>query len=276
MFCEQAQKILIDCALAGGQFLKSRFLASGIDIRTKSSAADLVTEVDLQAQKIITEKLSRALPGVPIVGEEGKTGTPAGEVIYLDPIDGTLNFVHGFNKFSVSIGYWNQDQPLAGVVYNPIDESLFHAAKGQGAFKNGKRIRVSKINSLNRSLLSTGWPYDKSQITSVLKTIARALEHAQEIRTFGSSSLSMCYLAEGVFEGFWEWDLQPWDLAAGVIIALESGATITGLAGERFQLSRGAIVASNGHIHKEMLNCILAPSADRPPKEAAGDKTRQQ
>jgi myo-inositol-1(or 4)-monophosphatase len=259
---EQVKKILIDCAMAGGQFLKNRFLAGGIDIRTKSSAADLVTEVDLQAQKIMAEKLSRALPNVQIVGEEGRAGRTSGEVIYLDPIDGTLNFVHRFNKFSVSIGYWNQDQPVAGVVYNPIDDELFHAAEGEGAFKNGKRIQVSQVNSLSRSLISTGWPYDKSQIAPVLKKIARALAHAQEIRTFGSSSLSMCYLAEGIFEGFWEWDLQPWDLAAGVIIALEAGAQITDLAGERFQLSQGAIVASNGHIHAEMLNRILAPSAD--------------
>lgn len=259
---EEIKKILIDCALAGGQFIKDRFSAGEINIRTKSSAADLVTEVDLQAQKIITEKLSQALPNVQIVGEEGMAGTPAGEVIYLDPIDGTLNFVHGFNKFSVSIGYWNQDQPVAGVVYNPIDDELFHAAEGQGAFKNDKRIRVSTVNSLSRSLISTGWPYDKSQITPALKKIARALEHAQEIRTFGSSSLSLCYLAEGIFEGFWEWDLQPWDLAAGVIIALEAGARITDLAGGKFQLSRGAIVASNGHIHTQMLNRILTPPAD--------------
>jgi myo-inositol-1(or 4)-monophosphatase len=101
---EEAKKILIDCALTGGQFLKNHFLESAIDIQTKSSAADLVTEVDLKAQKIITEKLSRALPNVQVVGEEGKTEIPTGEVIYLDPIDGTLNFVHGFNKFSVSIG----------------------------------------------------------------------------------------------------------------------------------------------------------------------------
>jgi myo-inositol-1(or 4)-monophosphatase len=258
---EETQKILIDCALAGGQFLKKRFLAGGISMRTKSSAADLVTEVDLQAQKIITEKLARALPSVQIVGEEGRAGTPSGEVIYLDPIDGTLNFVHGFNKFSVSIGYWNQDKPVAGVVYNPIDDELFHAAEGMGAFKNGKRIHVSKVRSLRRSLISTGWPYDKSQIKPALKKIARALEHAQEIRTFGSSSLSMCYLAEGIFEGFWEWDLKPWDLAAGVIIALEAGAKITALDGKRFQLSQGAIVASNGHIHTQMLNRILTLSA---------------
>jgi len=111
-----------------------------------------------------------------------------------------------------------------------LDE-LFHAADGKGAFKNNKRIRVSKVKSLRRSLISTGWPYDKSQITPVLEKIARAMAHAQEIRTFGSSSLSMCYLAEGIFEGFWEWDLQPWDLAAGVIIALEAGAKITALDG---------------------------------------------
>jgi myo-inositol-1(or 4)-monophosphatase len=142
-----------------------------------------------------------------------------------------------------------------------MDDELFHAAKGKGAFKNGKRIRVSKVKSLSRSLISTGWPYDKSQITPALEKVARALEHAQEIRTFGSASLSMCYLSEGIFEGFWEWDLQPWDLAAGVIIALEAGAKITALNGERFQLNKGAIIASNGHIHMEMLNRILMSPA---------------
>lgn len=255
---EETTKILIDCARAGGQFLKTHFLKSGIDIQTKSSPADLVTEIDLKAQQLITEKLSRALPDVQIVGEEGNNECFAGEAIYLDPIDGTLNFVHGFNKFSVSIGYWVQDQPVAGVVYNPMDDELFHATKGKGAFKNGKQIRVSTVKSLSRSLLSTGWPYDKSQITPALKKIANALSFAQEIRTFGSSSLSLCYLSEGIFEGFWEWNLQPWDLAAGVLIALEAGGKITSLEGEPFQLNKGAIVASNGHIHTQMLNRILS------------------
>jgi myo-inositol-1(or 4)-monophosphatase len=255
-------KILIDCALTGGQFLKTHFLRNGFDIQTKSSPADLVTEIDLKAQNIIIEKLSRMLPNVQIIGEEGEIETPAAEVIYLDPIDGTLNFVHGFNKFSVSIGYWIQGQPVAGVVYNPIDDELFHATRGKGAFKNNNRIQVSTVKSLNRALLSTGWPYDKSQITPVLKKISLALAHAQEIRTFGSSSLSLCYLSEGVFEGFWEWDLQPWDLAAGVIIALEAGGKITAINGEPFQLSKGAIVASNGHVHTEMLNRILTPAAN--------------
>lgn len=262
MAYENVNKILIDCALEGGRFLKDHFLKSGIDIQTKSSAADLVTEVDLKAQEIISEKLSRSLPAAQIIGEEGKNEIPAGETIYLDPIDGTLNFVHGFNKFSVSIGYWIDDQPVAGVVYNPIDDELFHATTGSGAFKNGKRIRVSKVNALNRSLISTGWPYDKSQIRPVLQKIARALESAQEIRTFGSSSLSMCYLSEGIFEGFWEWDLEPWDLAAGVVIALEAGGKVTALNGEKFQLHKGAIVASNGRIHSEILNRIVMSPAD--------------
>ncbi|RLC17744.1 MAG: inositol monophosphatase [Deltaproteobacteria bacterium] len=259
---EQITNILIDCALTGGKFLKSHFLKKGFDIQTKSSPADLVTEIDLKAQNIITDKLSRVLPNVQVVGEEGKTVIPAGEAIYLDPIDGTLNFVHGFNKFSVSIGYWIQDQPVAGVVYNPIDDELFHATRGRGAFKNGNRIQVSTVKSLNLALLSTGWPYDKSQIMPALKKISLALVHAQEIRTFGSSSLSLCYLSEGVFEGFWEWNLQPWDLAAGVLIALEAGGKITALSGEPFQLNKGAIVASNGHVHAEMLNQILRPPVD--------------
>ncbi len=151
---------------------------------------------------------------------------------------------------------------MAGVVYNPIDDELFHATRGRGAFKNGNRIQVSTVKSLNLALLSTGWPYDKSQIMPALKKISLALVHAQEIRTFGSSSLSLCYLSEGVFEGFWEWNLQPWDLAAGVLIALEAGGKITALSGEPFQLNKGAIVASNGHVHAEMLNQILRPPVD--------------
>ncbi len=248
--------VLLTAALEGGKILKKHFLSEKLEAKIKSSAADLVTNVDLETQETVIQILSRDLPGVQIIGEEKENEEASGEVIYLDPLDGTLNFFHGQRQFAVSIGYWVNEEPAAGVVFNPSDDDLFSAISGQGAFRNGKPIRVSPRRRLGQSVLATGWPYDKKELPRVLKSLERLLPVAQEVRVWGTAALAMCYLAAGALEGYWEWGLFPWDIAAGAVIAREAGCSITSIDGGLFELKQGAILATNGLVHEEMVTYL--------------------
>ncbi len=253
---KKVKDVLHAAALEGGKILKEHFQSEKVEAKTKSSDADLVTNADIKTQEAIIQTLSRDLPGVQIIGEEKENEEASREVIYVDPLDGTLNFFHGQRQFAVSIGYWVDRMPAAGVVFNPIDDDLFSAISGQGAFRNGKPIRVSPHRRLGQSILATGWPYDKKELPRVLKSLERLLPVAQEVRVWGTAALAMCYLAAGTLEGYWEWGLFPWDIAAGVVIAREAGCSITSIDGGPFELNRGEILATNGHVHKEMLGYL--------------------
>jgi len=248
--------VLVAAALEGGKVLKEHFQSEKVEAKTKSSHADLVTNADIKTQEAVIQILSRDLPGVQIIGEEKENEEASGEVIYVDPLDGTLNFFHGQRQFAVSIGYWVDRNPTAGVVFNPADDDLFFAVSGQGAFRNGRPIRVSTYRLLNQSVLATGWPYDKKELPRVLKSLERLLPVTQEVRVWGTAALAMCYLAAGNLEGYWEWGLYPWDIAAGVVIAGEAGCRITSMDGGPFELNQGAILATNGHVHEEMLRYL--------------------
>jgi len=237
---------LIAAAVEGGRILKESFRSENVQAKTKSSWSDLVTNVDLKAQEAVIAVLSRDLPGVQIIGEEKENEAVSEEAIYLDPLDGTLNYFHGLDLFAVSIGYWAEKKPLAGVVYNPVGEELYWALSGHGAFRNGEPIRVSRNRSLTQSFVATGWPYDKGETSRALRSLERVLPPVQEVRVLGSSALAMCYLAAGVLEAYWEWGLSPWDVAAGVVIAQEAGGRISSPEGEPFKVESGAVLASNG------------------------------
>ena len=248
--------VLRAAALEGGRVLKEHFQSEKVEAKTKSGHSDLVTNADLKTQETVIQILSRGLPGVQIIGEEKENEEASGEVIYVDPLDGTLNFFHGQRQFAVSLGYWVDRTPAAGVVFNPVDEDLFVAASGQGAFRNGRPIRGSPYRLLSQSVLATGWPYDKKELPRVLKSLERLLPVSQEVRVWGTAALAMCYLAAGNLEGYWEWGLYPWDIAAGVVIAREAGCRITSIDGGPFQLKEGAILATNGHVHEEMIRYL--------------------
>ena len=248
--------VLLAAALEGGKALKEHFQTDKVEAKTKTSHADLVTNVDLKTQEAIIQILSRDLSGIQIIGEEKENEEASGEVIYVDPLDGTLNFFHGQRQFAVSIGYWIDRNPVAGVVFNPVDDDLFIAALGQGASRNGRPIRVSPYRHLSESVLATGWPYDKKELPRVLKSLERLLPVTQEVRVWGTAALAMCYLAAGALEGYWEWGLYPWDIAAGVVIAREAGCRISSIDGGPFELSSGAILATNGLVHEEILQYL--------------------
>ena len=255
---KRVEEALLAAALAGGKILKEYFRSEKVQAKTKSSYADLVTNVDLMSQEAILNILSGKLPGVQVIGEEKENEQVSGEVIYLDPLDGTLNYYHGLNQFAVSLGYWAEKKPMAGVVYNPVEDELFSAVSGKGAFRNGKPIRVSQAHTLAQSFLATGWPYDKSQMPKVLKSLDRLLQPSQEVRVLGTAALALCYVAAGILEGYWEWGLYPWDVAAGIVITQEAGGRITSPEGGPFHLESGAILATNGYVHEEMLGYLNA------------------
>lgn len=236
------------------------------EIATKSQLVDLVTEVDRACEAHIVENLARARPLDSVLAEEG-SGTERAGAAYrwvIDPLDGTTNYAHGYPRFAVSIAVERAGAQAIGVVYDPLLDELYHALAGGGAFRNGRRIRVSAERELGRALVATGFAYDKARMDDDNTREFRAfLKRAREVRRDGSAALDLCYVAGGRFDAFWEYKLAPWDVAAGTLIVTEAGGRVTDtLGGASFRSGR-AVLASNGAIHEAMLEGLAAarPSA---------------
>lgn len=217
-----------------------------------------VTEVDRRCEQAITQIILNAYPHHDILTEESffeKKNSPFKWVI--DPLDGTTNYLHGIPFFSVSIGLEIEGEVRLGVVYIPILEEMFVAEKGKGAFLNGKRITVSKMGQLSRSLLGTGFPYDLHQhVDEYLSYFREFITKTFAIRRPGSAAMDLAYVAAGRFDGFWELKLQPWDVAAGSLLIAEAGGVVTDFEGRPFDIYSQEILASNGLIHEQMLQVV--------------------
>lgn len=217
-----------------------------------------VTEVDKLCDQKIVQIISEAFPDHDFLTEERtfeKKGSRWKWII--DPLDGTTNYLHGFPCFCVSIGLEVEGEVRLGVVYIPPLKELFHAEKGKGAFLNGKRIVVSLIDKLDRGLLATGFPYDVHEHTDFyLRYFRQFIIKSFAIRRPGSAAIDLSYLAAGRFDGFWEFKLHPWDVAAVSLIVTEAGGRVTDLKGQPFNIYSEEILASNGLIHQEMLQAI--------------------
>ena len=214
---------------------------------------DLVTQADKRSEAVIVGQLQKFFPQHSVAAEEG-TGKETGSVYrwHVDPLDGTTNFAHGYPCFCVSMALAKGDDLLLGVVYNPIFNELFWAARGEGAFFNGKRIHCSKIAALRGSLLCTGFPNHKRHSLPNIYYYWDFTLHSHGVRRDGSAALDLAYVAAGRFDGFWEFGLKPWDTAAGVVIVEEAGGKITDLDGKPYVLGGTSILATNGLIHAEM------------------------
>ncbi len=217
-----------------------------------------VTEVDRKCEQAIAQIILNAFPHHDILAEEGilkKKGSPYKWIV--DPLDGTTNYLHGFHFFSVSIGLEIEGEIRVGVVYVPILEEIFFAEKGRGAFLNGQRIKVSRIDQLERSLLGTGFPYDaREHVDDYLCYFRDFIKKSFAVRRPGSAAIDLAYLAAGRFDGFWELKLHPWDVAAGCLLVTEAGGIVTDFKGQPFNIYSEEILASNGLIHEEMLKVI--------------------
>jgi myo-inositol-1(or 4)-monophosphatase len=225
-----------------------------LEITQKGRRADLVTQADRASEATIVSQLGAEYPAATILGEEGgeRKGT-SNERWIVDPLDGTTNFAHAYPLFCVSIAYERDGELLAGVVYAPLMNEMFAAERGAGATLNGKSISVSAIERLDAAMLCTGFkPYD-------FETNARhfgiASNNAQAVRRDGAAALDLAYTAMGRYDGFWEFDLAPWDTAAGALIVREAGGQVTAIDGDAFWLAGRSVLASNGKIHAEL--CAL-------------------
>ncbi len=256
---------IVAIAQGAGDIIMRHF-AAPIPTTLKSSRIDIVTAADTEAEDYIVQALLARFPDHHIVGEEGGgQGAPAASAPYhwfVDPIDGTVNFASKLPHFCTSIGLATPDrQPLLGVIYDPTRRELFTAIRGQGAWLNGRPIRVTQTAELIDAVITSGFPYDKhTNPDNNLKEWAAFLVRIRGERRLGSAALDLCYVAAGRLDGYWEKDLKTWDVMAGMLIAREAGGTVTDYQGDPHpqRLDRGRYVASNGRLHAEMLQVLRA------------------
>jgi myo-inositol-1(or 4)-monophosphatase len=217
--------------------------------------ADLVTEADRKSEALILERIRAQFPSHDVMGEEG-TRIESGSDYkwYVDPLDGTTNFAHGYPVFCVSLGVRFRGKSAAGVVYDPTRDEMFAAEASKGATLNDKPIHVSTTSRLADSLIGTGFPSHKRHKNPNIHFYHQITLRSHGVRRAGSAALDLCNVACGRFDGFWEFNLNPWDTAAGVVIAEEAGARITDFSGGPFQLDSRETLASNGLVHDELLH----------------------
>lgn len=216
---------------------------------------NLVTEMDRKSERLVTEILRNAFPDYGILGEEGsKSSDPYTCRWIIDPLDGTTNYTYSYPLFGVSIALEKQGEVILGVVYNPILDELFTAEKGGGARLNGEPIHVTDTADLGKSLLASGFPYHAwSSPVDNCAEWRRFIKSTISVRCDGAASIDLCHTACGRLDGYWELDLEPWDIAAGALIVQEAGGVITQTNGEPFSHLRRSVLASNGVLHKAML-----------------------
>jgi myo-inositol-1(or 4)-monophosphatase len=234
--------------------------ASGFHI-DKKGTIDLVTEVDLECERMCRAVLAERFPDHDILAEEMSrdprqpSASPYRWV--YDPLDGTTNYAHGLPIFCSSLALQIDGHTVVGAVYDPTRAELFTAERAAGAFLNGQRLHVSAASELIDSLLVTGFPYDVHKQTADLVTMFAAfLGRARAVRRLGSAALDLCYVAAGRFDGYWEQHLWPWDVAAGALVVTEAGGTVSGMDGSEFDPAAAHLVASNGRVHTAMLSVI--------------------
>ena len=224
---------------------------------------DLVTEADRTSERLIVERLRSHFPAHSIMAEEGGGHESGSEYRwYVDPLDGTTNFAHSYPCFAVSIGLLEDGEPVAGVVLNPIANELFTAARADGACLNGKRIQVSPVEKLATSLVATGFPTHQRANNRNIYYYWEFTMRSHGVRRDGSAALDLCSVACGRFEGFWEFGLNSWDTAAGMLIVQEAGGRVTDLEGGAYHPGGRTILASNGRVHDEMRG-VAASVAER-------------
>ncbi len=231
-------------------------------------AIDLVTIADRESEAFVIGKLAEHFPHDRVIGEEGGGAGPADAefVWYVDPLDGTTNFVHGLPHFAVSLGCAFRGELVVGVVHAPAltlpaaptAGITWSAARGLGATRNHRAIAVNDASSLRRTLVATGFGADRRDLQPIADRVGRALAHTLDIRRLGSAALDLCHVADGTFGAYWEGYLKPWDLAAGVVIVREAAGRVTDFAGGD-DVFAGELVATNGHLHAEFMTAVIEP-----------------
>ena len=248
---------IIEISKKAGSIIKEGF-GTTFKIEYKTNESNLVTEIDKASEELIINFIKEKYPSHSILAEEGGDLRKSSEYLWVvDPLDGTTNFAHGLPIFSVSIGVQKNGETIAGVVYDVMRDIVYSAEKGSGAFASSEQINVSNANKLEHSLLVTGFPYNVAENPeSAFERFITLTKKARGIRRLGSAAIDFCYLASGVFDGFWEVHLHPWDICAGKLIAEEAGGIVTDFEGNSIDIFSKKILCSNKRIHKQIIDVM--------------------
>ncbi|MFT5528115.1 MAG: myo-inositol-1(or 4)-monophosphatase [Pirellulaceae bacterium] len=244
-------------ASAGCEVVK-RYFRDGFELRNKAQC-NLVTDADVASEKAIVEVIKESFPDHSVLGEETyKDDANAEHLWVIDPIDGTNNFAHAVPHFGISVGYYRGGVAQCGVIVNPARDDWYIASKGQGAFCNDKQVHVSAANQLSEVLIGVGFYYDRGvMMQNTLDTVKELFEQQiHGIRRFGTASLDLAMVGMGMFGAFFEYELSPWDFAAGRLFVEEAGGKITTCTGDDLPLAKTTVLASNGKLHEQMLEIV--------------------
>ncbi len=257
-----ALEVAKSIAVKAGDFLKGK-QAGPRSIRYKDAGkGNLVTDMDHASEEMIVKALRRSFPSHGVVAEERGRQGDTEHRWYIDPIDGTTNYAHGFPIWTVTLALEVRGRLEVGVTYAPCLGELFWAQRGKGAWRNGKRIRVTSCAAVEEALLCTGFSYQLAVRKLNLKYFAEFLMRAQAIRRVGAASLDLCWTAAGAFDGFWEMRLGPWDMAAGIVILEEAGAKVTNFGGGPVDVTHGDFLGANPALHRKMLQVMKRVKVD--------------
>ena len=254
--------IAVAAARAGGAIVRDGF-DRGVTPQYKRQF-DPVTETDQSSEAVVLSVIAEHRANDAVLAEESGGTIPDGRLWIVDPLDGTVNFVHGIPQIAVSVALWDGDRPLVGVIYDPLRDECFTAAAGQGAYLNQRPLRVSPVENLDRSVIATGFPYDHGDYADEYSLVVGAvLASVNGIRRFGSAALDLAWVAAGRYEAYWELGLAPWDQAAGILIVREAGGRVTDLDGTNSVPTTPLVLASNGLVHDGLQRVIEPLLPDR-------------
>ncbi len=248
---------IIEISKEAGKIIRDGFRTK-LTLEYKSNSSDFVTNIDKAAEYKIINFIKKEYPTHSILAEESGTENNGPEFTWvIDPLDGTMNFAHGLPIFSVSIGVMKNKEIIAGVIYDVMNNLIFSSEKGSGAFQNGRRIMVSENSDLTKSLLVTGFPYNiKDNPDFAIERFNNFLMNARGVRRLGSAAIDLCYVANGTFDGFWEVNLQPWDMCAGMLLIEEAGGRVSNFTNQNIDIYTKQLLATNGKVHTGMVKVL--------------------
>jgi myo-inositol-1(or 4)-monophosphatase len=252
-------RVAEEAARAGGKVLRGRLHDADLQVAYKDGRANIVTIADTESQRAVCGVIAGAFPDHAIIGEEGtSTGADTGHAWYVDPLDGTTNYAHGLPFFCVSVALRSHGATVAGAVFDPLHDELFSAARSEGAFVNGTPLRPSAVTRLDRALVvAQAQTVDDGEIRAYAALVERLMRVAGGVRSLGSPALALCSIAAGRLEAYCEYAMDPWDILAGQLILQEAGGRLTTFSGAAHATAeRTDIVATNSHIHDELINAL--------------------
>ncbi|GMR25094.1 MAG: inositol monophosphatase family protein [Ignavibacteria bacterium] len=248
---------LIEISKRAGELIKEGF-GKSLEVNYKTNEINLVTQIDKASEKLIIDFIKNKFPSHSILAEEGGGVNNDSEYLWVvDPLDGTTNFTHGLPIFAVSIGVQKNNKTIAGVVFDVMRDVIYSAELGSGAFANSIKLNVTNTEKLNHSLLVTGFPYNIAENPDhAFERFVALTKKSRGVRRLGSAAIDFCYLASGVFDGFWEVNLQPWDICAGKLIVEEAGGLVTDFEGKHIDIYSKKILCTNNNLHNKIIDVM--------------------